>query len=34
MLPHTPGAVGELQKQIIASIETSKAAGGAEDGKV
>ena len=34
MLPHTPGAVGELQKQIIASIETSKATGGAEDGKV
>jgi regulator of protease activity HflC (stomatin/prohibitin superfamily) len=34
MLPHTPGAVGELQKQIIASIETSKATGAAEDGKV
>lgn len=34
MLPHTPGAVGELQKQIIASIETSKAAGAAEDRKV
>jgi len=34
MLPHSPGAVGELQKQIIASIETSKAAGAAEDGKV
>lgn len=34
MLPHTPGAVGELREQIIASIETSKAAGAAEDGKV
>ncbi len=34
MLPHTPGAVGELQKQIIASIETTKATGAAEDGKV
>ena len=34
MLPHSPGAVGELQEQIIASIETSKAAGAAEDGKV
>lgn len=34
MLPHTPGAVGELQKQIIASIETSKAAGAGEHGKV
>lgn len=33
MLPHTPGAVGELQKQIIASIETSKAAGVDEGGK-
>ena len=34
MLPHSPGAVGELQKQIIASIETSKVAGAAEDGKL
>jgi len=34
MLPHSPGAVGELREQIIASIETSKAAGKAEDGKV
>jgi len=34
MLPHSPGAVGELREQIIASIETSKAAGAAEDGKV
>jgi len=34
MLPHSPGAVGELREQIIASMETSKAAGGAEDRKV
>ena len=34
MLPHTPGAVGELREQIIASMETSKAAGGAEGRKV
>jgi len=34
MLPHTPGAVGELQKQIIASIETGKVAGATEHGKV
>jgi len=34
MLPHSPGAVGELREQIIASIETSKAAGAAEDRKV
>ena len=34
MLPHTPGAVGELQKQIIASIETGKVAGTSEDRKV
>lgn len=33
MLPHTPGAVGELREQIIASIETSKAAGVDEGGK-
>jgi len=31
MLPHSPGALGELREQIIASI---KAAGAAEDGKV
>jgi regulator of protease activity HflC (stomatin/prohibitin superfamily) len=34
MLPHTPGAVGELREQIIASIETGKVAGAAEDRKV
>ena len=34
MLPHSPGAVSELREQIIASIETSKAAGAAKDGKV
>ena len=34
MLPHSPGAVGELQEQIIASIETSKATGAGEGGKV
>ena len=34
MLPHTPGAVGELREQIIASIETGKVAGKAEDRKV
>jgi len=34
MLPHSPGAVGELREQIIASIETSKAAGAAEHEKV
>jgi len=34
MLPHSPGAVGELREQIIASMETSKAAGKAEDRKV
>ena len=33
MLPHTPGAVGELREQIIASMETSKAAGAAKGGK-
>jgi regulator of protease activity HflC (stomatin/prohibitin superfamily) len=33
MLPHTPGAVGELREQIIASIETSKVAGVDEGGK-
>jgi len=34
MLPHTPGAVGELREQIIASIETGKVAGTTEDKKV
>ena len=34
MLPHSPGAVGELREQIIAAMETSKAAGAAKDGKV
>ena len=34
MLPHTPGAVGELREQIIASIMTGKATGAAEDRKV
>ena len=34
MLPHTPGAVGELREQIIASIETGKVAGATEDKKV
>jgi len=33
MLPHTPGAVGELREQIIASIEIGKAAGTGEHGK-
>ena len=34
MLPHTPGAVGELREQIIASMEISKVAGAGEGGKV
>ncbi|MFC1927468.1 SPFH domain-containing protein [Chloroflexota bacterium] len=34
MLPHSPGAVGDLREQIISSIETSKAAGATEHGKV
>jgi hypothetical protein len=34
MLPHTPGAVGELREQIIASIETGKVSGTTEDRKV
>jgi len=34
MLPHSPGAVGELREQIIAAIETGKAAGAGEHGKV
>ncbi len=34
MLPHSPGAVSELRDQIIASIETGKASGAAQDGKV
>ncbi len=33
MLPHSPGAVSELREQIIASIETAKAAGAAGDRK-
>ena len=33
MLPHSPGAVGELREQIIASIETGKVAGAGEGGK-
>jgi regulator of protease activity HflC (stomatin/prohibitin superfamily) len=34
MLPHSPGAVNELREQIIAAIETGKAAGTGEHGKV
>ncbi len=34
MLPHTPGAVGELREQIISAIEIGKVAGAAEDRKV
>lgn len=34
MLPHTPGAVGELREQIISAIEIGKVAGTAEDRKV
>jgi len=34
MLPHTPGADGELREQIISAIEIGKAAGKAEDRKV
>ena len=30
MLPHTPGAVGTIQEQIIASLETSKKVGAEE----
>jgi len=33
MLPHSPGAVGELREQIIAAIETGKVAGADEGGK-
>jgi len=34
MLPHSPGAVGDLREQIIAAIETGKVAGTTEDRKV
>jgi NADPH-dependent curcumin reductase CurA len=34
MLPHTPGAVGELREQIISAIETGKVVGTTEDRKV
>ncbi len=34
LLPHSPGAVGDLREQIISSIETGKVAGGAEDRRV
>jgi len=34
MLPHTPGAVGELREQIISAIEIGKVAGTTEDRKV
>jgi len=27
MIPHTPGAVGSIQEQIIASLEASKKVG-------
>jgi regulator of protease activity HflC (stomatin/prohibitin superfamily) len=33
MLPHSPGAVGDLREQIISSIETAKVAGTGEHGK-
>ena len=33
MLPHSPGAVGDLREQIISSIETGKVAGTGEHGK-
>ncbi len=33
LLPHSPGVVGDLQKQIIAAIEAGKVAGGAQDRK-
>jgi regulator of protease activity HflC (stomatin/prohibitin superfamily) len=33
LLPHSPGAVGDLREQIISSIETGKVAGGGEDRK-
>jgi regulator of protease activity HflC (stomatin/prohibitin superfamily) len=31
MLPHTPGAVGDIKEQIIASMETERLAGKGED---
>ena len=34
MLPHSPGAVGDLREQIISAIETGKVAGTTEDRKV
>jgi regulator of protease activity HflC (stomatin/prohibitin superfamily) len=34
LLPHSPGAVGDLREQIISSIETGKVAGTTEDRKV
>lgn len=34
LLPHTPGAVGDLREQIISSIETGKVAGAVEDRRV
>jgi regulator of protease activity HflC (stomatin/prohibitin superfamily) len=34
MLPHSPGAVGELREQIIASLETGKVSGADEGGKL
>jgi regulator of protease activity HflC (stomatin/prohibitin superfamily) len=34
LLPHSPGAVGDLREQIISSIETGKVAGTGEDRKV
>lgn len=34
LLPHTPGAVGDLREQIISSIETGKVAGAGEDRRV
>jgi len=34
LLPHSPGAVGDLREQIISSIEAGKVAGAAKHGKV
>ena len=34
LLPHSPGAVGDLREQIISSIEAGKAAGAAKRAKV
>jgi hypothetical protein len=33
LLPHSPGAVGDLREQIIAAIETGKVTGEGEDRK-